>query len=173
MPIIRCDAGGQQEWRQFSWRALIVGSGVRIVLWDEPLWWCSQHVLWLCCSFPELVSVGAAPTGDQIAAKSPKLKQIQTVQADIVAEFSEGPGKSVVKMGIRVTADRAAKLTRMEITQHPVFEGEIMILDTKNDRTTVSCPSPGRRSEEDCEHRRTARVRPWDTGSQRASLHGS
>ena len=91
-----------------------------------------------------LVSVGAAPTGDQIAARViEKLKQIQTVQADIVAEFSEGPGKSVVKMGIRVTADRAAKLTRMEITQHPAFEGQIMILDTKNDQATVYMPVTG------------------------------
>lgn len=105
-------------------------------------------VLVLCSALVMVVAglspVGAAPTGDEIAVKvTDKLKEIQTVQADIVAEISDGTGKNPVKMTIRVTADRALQITRMEITQHPVFEGQIMILDTKKDQATVYMPVTG------------------------------
>ena len=80
----------------------------------------------------------AAPSGDEIAARvTEKLKEIQTVQTDIIAEISDGSSKNPVKMSIRVSADRKLQVTRMEITQHPVFEGQIMILDTKADQATV------------------------------------
>jgi outer membrane lipoprotein-sorting protein len=102
----------------------------------------------LCCSLIMVIAgfspTGAAPTGDEIAAKvTDKLKEIQTVQADIVAELNDGTSKNPVKMTIRVTADRAMQVTRMEITQHPVFEGQIMILDTKKDQATVYMPVTG------------------------------
>jgi len=86
----------------------------------------------------------AAPSGDEIAARvTEKLKEIQTVQTDIIAEISDGSSKNPVKMSIRVSADRKLQVTRMEITQHPVFEGQIMILDTKADQATVYMPVTG------------------------------
>jgi outer membrane lipoprotein-sorting protein len=86
----------------------------------------------------------AAPTGDEIAAKvAEKLKEIQTVQADIVASFSDSSSKNPINMTIRVSADRSSNITRMEITQHQVFEGQIVILDMKKDITTVYMPVTG------------------------------
>lgn len=86
----------------------------------------------------------AAPTGDEIAAKvTEKLKEIRSVQADIVASFSDPSSKNPINMTIRVSADRNSGITRMEITQHAVFEGQIVILDMKKDLTTVYMPVTG------------------------------
>jgi len=86
----------------------------------------------------------AAPTGDEVAAKvTEKLKEIRSVQADIVASFSDPSSKNPINMTIRVSADRSSSITRMEITQHAVFEGQIVILDVKKDLTTVYMPVTG------------------------------
>ena len=86
----------------------------------------------------------AAPTGDEVAAKvTEKLKEIRSVQADIVASFSDPSSKNPINMTIRVSADRSSSITRMEITQHTVFEGQIVILDVKKDLTTVYMPVTG------------------------------
>jgi len=90
------------------------------------------------------LSASAAPTGDEIAARvTEKLKEIRSVQADIVASFSDPSSKSPINMTIRVSADRSTSITRMEITQHAVFEGQIVILDVKKDLTTVYMPVTG------------------------------
>jgi len=86
----------------------------------------------------------AAPTGDEIAARvTDKLKEIRSVQGDIVASFSDPSSKNPINMTIRVSADRSSSITRMEITQHAVFEGQIVILDMKKDLTTVYMPVTG------------------------------
>ncbi len=88
--------------------------------------------------------VSAAPTGDEIAARvAERLKEIRTVEADIVASFSDSSSKNPMNMTIRVTADRVSSITRMEIMQHQVFEGQIVILDMKKDLTTVYMPVTG------------------------------
>lgn len=84
------------------------------------------------------------PTGDEIAAKvTEKLKEIRSIQADVVASFSDPSSKNPINMTIRVSADRNSNITRMEIMKHPVFEGQIVILDMKKDLTTVYMPVTG------------------------------
>jgi len=86
----------------------------------------------------------AVPTGDEVAARvTEKLKEIRSVQADVVASFSDSSSKNPINMTIRVSADRSSSITRMEITQHTVFEGQIVILDVKKDLTTVYMPVTG------------------------------
>ncbi|MEA4884055.1 MAG: outer membrane lipoprotein-sorting protein [Clostridia bacterium] len=94
-----------------------------------------------------LMSVGpsqAAPSADEIAVRaSEKLREIQTIQADVAADYSDPSGKAPIKMTVRVSADRVSKLTRMEITEHQVLEGQIIILDMKKDQATVYMPVTG------------------------------
>jgi outer membrane lipoprotein-sorting protein len=110
----------------------------------------AARILILALLFTILMSTAAAlcasaaPTGDEIAARvTDKLKEIRSVQADIVASFSDPSSKNPINMTIRVSADRSSSITRMEITQHAVFEGQIVILDVKKDLTTVYMPVTG------------------------------
>jgi outer membrane lipoprotein-sorting protein len=85
-----------------------------------------------------------APAAEEIAAKvTQRLNEMQTIQADVVAEYWETPGRDPMKVMVRVTGDRPNKLTRMEITQHPVLEGQIVIVDLKKDIATVYMPVTG------------------------------
>lgn len=86
----------------------------------------------------------AAPSGEAVAAKvTEKLKGVTTLQADIASEFSDPSSKSPMRMTIRVSADKTSGITRMEIMQHAVFEGQIIIIDVKRDLTTVYMPVTG------------------------------
>lgn len=110
---------------------------------------CQAGLITMCLLSVALVIchiavANAAPSGEAIAAKvTEKLKGVTTLQADIASEFSDPSSKSPVRMTIRVSADKAGEITRMEITQHPVFEGQIIIIDAKRDLTTVYMPVTG------------------------------
>lgn len=86
----------------------------------------------------------AAPSPDDIVAKaSQKLREVQALQADVAAEYSDSSGKAPVNMVVHVALDKASQVTRVEVTQHAVLEGQIVILDLKKDLATVYMPVTG------------------------------
>ncbi|MDD2201568.1 MAG: hypothetical protein PHP20_02605 [Firmicutes bacterium] len=110
---------------------------------------CQARLMIMCLLSAALVICNfavadASPSGEAIAAKvTEKLKNVTTLQADIASEFSDPSSKSPMRMTIRVSADKASGITRMEIMQHAVFEGQIIIIDVKKDLTTVYMPVTG------------------------------
>jgi outer membrane lipoprotein-sorting protein len=113
----------------------------RCALWGRLIMVCLLGVALIMCN---MASANAAPSGEEIAAKvTEKIKGVAALQADIASEFSDPSSKSPTRMTIRVSGDKGSGITRMEITQHPVFEGQIIIVDVKKDLTTVYMPVTG------------------------------
>lgn len=118
---------------------------LRVLAAEEMTKYRAVRLAFLCVLVAIVILVAplgsAAPGGDEVAAKvTEKLREIQTVQAEVAAEIWDPSSKTPLKMTIRVTGDRANQLTRMEVTQHPVFEGQIVILDIRKDQTIVYMP---------------------------------
>jgi outer membrane lipoprotein-sorting protein len=81
----------------------------------------------------------AAPTGEEIASKvKASYESLKTVSLIAAIEYKDGT--DLLKMKASIIADRASSLLRIEITEHPVLEGQIVIIDGIKDISTVYMP---------------------------------
>lgn len=81
----------------------------------------------------------AAPNGADIASKvKTAYESLKTVSLIAAVEYKEG--KNLMAMKASVMADLATNVIRLEITEHPVLEGQIVILDGNKNISTVYMP---------------------------------
>lgn len=81
----------------------------------------------------------AAPNGADIASKvKTAYESLKSVSIIAAIEYKEG--KSLMAMKASVMADLTTNIIRLEITEHPVLEGQIVILDGNKNISTVYMP---------------------------------
>lgn len=81
----------------------------------------------------------AAPSGEEIAAKvKASYESLKTVSLITAIEYKDG--KNLLAMKASVSADMATGILRIEITEHPVIEGQIVIIDGTKGISTVYMP---------------------------------
>lgn len=81
----------------------------------------------------------AAPSGEEIASKMKSAyESLKTVSLTTEIEYKDG--KNLMAMKASVSADIASKLLRLEITEHPVIEGQIVIVDGIKNISIVYMP---------------------------------
>lgn len=84
----------------------------------------------------------AAPTGEEIAAKvKASYETLKTVTLISSIEYKDG--KNLMAMKASVSADLVASIIRVEVTEHPVIEGQIVIIDGSKNISTVYMPVTG------------------------------
>jgi outer membrane lipoprotein-sorting protein len=81
----------------------------------------------------------AAPSGDEIAAKvKASYENLKTVSLVTAIEYKDG--KNLLAMKASVSADMASGILRIEIVEHPVIEGQILIINGTTGISTVYMP---------------------------------
>ncbi len=81
----------------------------------------------------------AAPSGEEIATKvKAAYESLKTVSLVTAIEYKDG--KNLMAMKASVSADMASSILRVEIIEHPVIEGQIVIIDGTKKVSIVYMP---------------------------------
>lgn len=82
----------------------------------------------------------AAPNVAEIANNvASNIKSMHILQVDLNIEMFDAKGKAQNMSG-RVTVDQKKKITRLEILEHSIFKGQIIVVDILNDEAIVYMP---------------------------------